>query len=672
MGLGLFVDERGYTSVAVVTALLASVAIVFCMATVEWTMARSADVQDVADAVALAGSNAVVGFCEASQALDACSTSLCLVGVTLAGSGLVMSAIPGGQEAADRTIEEAKDVIDARNRFAHSAAEGLRRAESMLPAAIVSSSWVCAKANSRDGMEYVGASVPFPRESQSDYGALLRDVDISAIEEDARRLQDATRATEEAKRRADDSRVRAWQADCVDMPRCMRSRAQSLAGLGGAQNPLAGSPESWTFGMAIKRSRSYYAARLAQEAPFSYDIEEVTDSLARRAFYEYALDEVYGAWYLEHEDGSVDLHVPHLARTSDEMRDTWLYTDVSWPCTYEDEQRVLHSSLTCPGATGEDAGLDCVASIDNGSVRRCPVCGMDVSDLGAVASISTIANNGYEHYWQIVVEEAQAYEAARNEQAAAERHAREVAEEGSRDFERALEQLGAPRLRMCPPGAWGCVGVAARTGEAASPAKLSAMLSGSAAVPAGAAASAATIVQNNSTVEGDGLYRCLEHLTRGEGFGIRSSLGGIDELWEDLFASYGKAFDGAGDAMARVVENLDGVFGGTVSAWLRQRVTSLLRSIYLEPARGGSRVSVLTGTQDVLGRAGVDKSGTIRSLLQSLSSCGSASEAARAMGAGVWDGGQGNAVEVAELCVPGAERRIPLLMDFGAAEGIGL
>ena len=83
-------------------------------------------------------------------------------------------------------------------------------------------------------------------------------------------------------------------------------------------------------------------------------------------------------------------------------------------------------------------------------------------------------------------------------------------------------------------------------------------------------------------------------------------------------------------------------------------------------------MSVLTGTQDVLGRAGADKNGTIRSLLQSLPSCGSAYEAARAMGAGAWDGGQGNAVEVAELCVPGAERRIPLLMDFGAAEGIGL
>lgn len=671
MGLGLFADERGYTSLAVITALLASVAMVFCMATVEWTMARSADVQDVADAAALAGSNVVANFCVASQAIDACATSLSLVGVTLAGSGLVMSAIPGGQEAANRTIREAESVIEARNRFARSAAEGLRRAESMLPGVIASNSWSCAKANSSSGVEYVGTSMAFPQESQSDFGALLAKVDVGGISEDARRLQDAIRVVEEAKRRADDSRMRAWQADCVDMPRCMRSRAQSLAGLIDAQNPFAGSPESWNFGMAIRRSRAYYAARLAQESPFSSNIEETTDSLARRAFYEYALDEVYGAWCLEHEDGSVDLHVPHLARTSDEMRDTWLYTDASWPCTYEDDQRVLHSTLLCPGATGEDAGLDCVAAIDSGAVLRCPVCGMDVSDLGAVASISTIANNGYEHYWQIVVEEAQTYESARNEQAAAERQAKAVAEQGSRDFEQALEQLRAPRPRVCPPGAWGCVGVAARTGEALSPSELSTMLSAGASLPPGAAASAAALAQNNGARENDGLSGCLEHLVRAEGFGIRSALGGIDELWGELFVSYGRSFEGAGDAMARVVENLDGVFGGTVGAWLRQKVSSLLRSVYLEPANVHTRVSVLTGTQDVLGKAGVDTGGTIRTLLQSLSACGSASDAARAIGAGVWDGSLDSAMEIAELYVPGTERRIPLRLDFGAAEVTG-
>ena len=53
--LSTFVDdEGGYTSVAFACALLVSLSLVFATATAGWVLSRSADVQEVADACALA------------------------------------------------------------------------------------------------------------------------------------------------------------------------------------------------------------------------------------------------------------------------------------------------------------------------------------------------------------------------------------------------------------------------------------------------------------------------------------------------------------------------------------------------------------------------------------------------------------------------------------------
>ena len=355
-GIGMFADEEGYTTVAVATALLVSLSLVFCVASVQWTLSKSADIQGVADASALAGSNAVSSFYTIAQVTDACVLSMGLAGFVVMGSGLVAAAIPGAQNLSDELLDKGSKLLDARNKFARSAARGLQTLEKTLPGIVAAKSWSCAKANSAGGTDYVGVALPLPTDSLSDYSALSEEVEASDVPDAARRLQDATRESEDAKRRADESRVRAWTADCVDAPRCMMSRAQDLAGLAAVQNPYAPSAESWSFGMAIQRSRAYYGARLEKEAPLSGDIEEITNSACREAFYRYAFDEVNAAWYMEGEDGSVDLYVPHLARNANEMRATWLYDEVRWPCTDENGQVVLHSDLTCPGATGALVG----------------------------------------------------------------------------------------------------------------------------------------------------------------------------------------------------------------------------------------------------------------------------------------------------------------------------
>jgi len=63
LGVSAFIrDEGGYTSVAVVIALLVSFSLVFAAASAEWVMARSSEVQQVADATAMAGENVVARF----------------------------------------------------------------------------------------------------------------------------------------------------------------------------------------------------------------------------------------------------------------------------------------------------------------------------------------------------------------------------------------------------------------------------------------------------------------------------------------------------------------------------------------------------------------------------------------------------------------------------------
>ena len=100
-------DEGGYTSVATAVALLVSISLVFAVASVEWTVARSGDVQPVADACAMAGQNTVAAYYTVAQVLDACVLSMGLTGMAVMGVGLVTAAIPGAQAVSARAVGSA-------------------------------------------------------------------------------------------------------------------------------------------------------------------------------------------------------------------------------------------------------------------------------------------------------------------------------------------------------------------------------------------------------------------------------------------------------------------------------------------------------------------------------------------------------------------------------------
>ncbi|MBR3316724.1 MAG: hypothetical protein IKG21_02730 [Atopobiaceae bacterium] len=662
-GGNLFTDEDGYTSVATAVALLVSISLVFSVAAVEWTIARSADVQPVADACAMAGENTVAKYCTIAQVVDASVLSMGLTGMAVLGAGLVAAAIPGAQAVSIKTISMGRDILRARQRFAKSAASGLHKLEGALPFLIVANSASCVSSNSSNSVSLVGAAVPFPQESRSRFSSIETELDGDEVADRAERLRDATRRMEEAKARADEARRIAWQADCVDSPSCLCSRAASLAGLGVEEVPRVDTPEAWGFSFPINRSRAYYERRFMNEAPQGSDIESITDSRAREAFYEYALGEVYSAYCMHEADGHVSLYVPHLARNSNEMRDTWLYWDARWPCTEEEEVgRTLHSTWSCPGARGEDAGTDSVAAVEEGAVRECPECRMSVHDLGAVASISTSATNGYEHYWQIIVDVAPMYQSARNEQADAELEMQRIAEEGDRAFEEALSRLGAPRPRLCPPGAWGCVAVVRRSAGTAVPSELTDAFLSASELPAGVAVAAAALAPDNATKGNDVLSHFFDGVGGSSG---GSALGGVAGLWGRLLVAYGNRFEGLRGEVDGYVGSMDGLFGGTVGSWLRGRIVWVLGSLGLEPADMRMRKPALVGTDQVLRKAGIEPTGKLRSMVQSLPSQGSALEVAHALGCWVWDERGGVGDVLAELPIPGTSVSVPLTLDLG-------
>ncbi|MBR3385923.1 MAG: hypothetical protein IKG69_12095 [Atopobiaceae bacterium] len=662
--LSIFVDdEGGHTSVAFACALLVSLSLVFATATAGWVLSRSADVQEVADACALAGENPVAAYATVAQVLDACVLSMGIAGVVVAGAGLVLAAVPGASAEALEVTNMGRDILDARRDFAHEASEGLSRLEGTLPLLVVANSATVVSANSSDGAAYVGCAIPFPQESLSEFSLGDENPDTEAVDDAAGRMRDASDRAKDAQDRADALQREGWLADCGSTPRCMRERAGTLAGLSGSANPNYPSPEGWNFGVALERARAYYARRVAIEAPHGGDIESVTDSLARRAFYEYARDTVRSGHYRELADGAVDLSLPRLPRNMSQVRATRLYTESRWPCSIEDGVRTLHSTLACPGATGPSSGTASLAEQESGIVGHCPVCRMDVGDMGKTPAASTSIDNGFEHFWARVCDAADDYEAACADLAAAKGEMRSISDEGASAFERAIEALSVDRPSICPPGAWGCVAVVARPSTGVAPAELTSSFLTESHVPAGAAVSAAVLAPDPATAENNVLSSFLDGLSVDGGVAVGVA-GRILDAWGSFLVAYGSAYEDVGGTAGGLLTRLDGVSGSSIGRSLSERLAGLVAAAGFEPVDMRMRKPVLTGTANVLGRGGMADSMGIRELVESLPASGSPAQIAAALGRHVVNRFGATTVTIAELPIPGTDLTIPLTLDL--------
>lgn len=661
--IGMFRDdEGGFTTVAVALSLLLSLTLAFSCAAAAWVSARSAEVQRVADAAAMAGANVVARFSTIAQVSDACVLSMGLTGIVVYGAGLVTSCVPGLGATGVELCSAGGRILDARRSFARSAAEGLARLEKALPLLVVANSSSCVAANSEGELVYEGCALPFPATSGSDFSALEADVDDAGMDGLSEEMRTASEEAARAQSAADEALLRGWTADCGSSPYSLYERAGSLAGLSGSANPYYASPESWSFGVALVRARNYYAARLSAASVQGDTAEELTDAACRRAFYAYALEMTRAGSWVELPDGTVSSDLPSLPRNADDTRACELYVRQDWPCTTEGGIRTLHCSAGCPGATGPAAGTASLQQLESGSVSSCDVCRMDVGDLGRVASASTSIDNGFEHHWRIIVEASEDYEAARRELATAEARTRELADEGEAAFSDALEQLSAERPSLLPPGAWGCVAVVARGEAAAVPTELTASFLDSAELPAGAAVSAAVLAPDQATAENNVLSSFFDAVSAGDS-ALGGALDGVLGLWGELLVGYGSAYGSVADAGSGFLDDLDGVLGGGVGSWLRERLKDVMEGLGFTPVDMRLRKPVLTSTQDVLDQVGLERVATVRDLVARLPDSADAYDFARSLGISL-TGAEEGSVTVAELGIPGTDLTIPLEVDL--------
>ena len=656
-------DEEGFTTVAVALALLLSLTLVFAAASAGWVGSRSAEIQNVADATAMAGANAVAAFSTIVQVIDACSLSLGLTGIVVLGAGLVLACIPGLTAVGARVSLAGKQVLDARASFVRSATAGVEKLEVALPFIVVANSASCVAANSDDGLSYLGCALPFPLKSGSDFSALSAEVDDAGMEELSERMREVSQEADEAYERMGNALERGWLADCGSTPYSLYERAGSLGGLRAGENPYYPTSDTWSFGAALARARAYYEARLNAEVVRGSNAEELTDSACRRAFYDYALREVQEGYWIEREDGGIDSRMPSLPRNAEEARASSLYTQQAWPCTVENGTRVLHCSLSCPGALGSASGQASLEQLDAGSVVRCGSCQMDVGELGRVAAASSSIENGFEYHWRKVVEASEDYRAAREEWAEAEARTRELAEEGEQAFEGALGQLDTGGPTLCPPGAWGCVAVVSRAEGSEVPSELTAAFLESESLPAGMAISASTLAPDEDTDGGNVLASFFDSLGAGDSV-VGGSLDGLLSLWGSLLVGYGSACEGIADAGGSFLDGLDGVLGGTTGSWLKGQLKGILEATGFAPVDMRLRKPVLTNSQDVLDQSGYDDVGTVRELVSRLPDATSPYEFARSFGVELTDGASGSKITVAELEIPGTGISLPLTIDL--------
>lgn len=133
--------------------------------------------------------------------------------------------------------------------------------------------------------------------------------------------------------------------------------------------------------------------------------------------------------------------------------------------------------------------------------------------------------------------------------------------------------------------------------------------------------------------------------------------------------SYGSAYESASDAADSLFDGIDGIFGGSASAWLRDALKDIVHDAGLEPADMRLRKPVLVNTTTILEQAGTDDVAAVRSLVESLPSDGTPAQMAEAVGEYVVDEYGDTEITLAELPIPGTELTIPLTIDLATLLG---
>lgn len=604
--------EGGFTTPAAAVALLVVCALVFVCTRGVTIGSRSGQIQYVADAGALAADNVIAEFVTVGQVVDATALSLSLLGLTVYAVSAVAAFIPGAQGAAAEIAGMGSKVLQARDRFVETAIKGLDAAQKALPAvcAIRAAQVVQANADA-SGIPYAGIAITSP----------LQGIDIS-IPDDAKvkeaadeieakepEIQDASMRQKEAQEREDAAKERAWRADCGNEGMSMYERAGKLSSISGARNPYFSSPDRWSFSVALSRAQAYYESRYNAEpgAYASGSPELVAESVARKQFYAYARNEVSHGYIETSPSGSEVPHLVQLARNTEQIKNTSLYTSGIYPVSSNGDTRYLHAYSGCPQYTaGSAAGNAAVCDIDSGSVQRCPICKFSATTLGRVPSASTSIDNGFEYYYLAVVEASRDYAQAVNDGEQAKQALSEAKNSIGNLLSEALESLASTRYDPQPPGRYGCVCVVVAPSTEANDIPF---VDDDAQMPARIAISGATLAPDEASDQGNVISGIAEGLVPQESIASGPAKM-VFGAWGSMLSAYSSGTEGLKEGFRKTLGAIP-IVGTALSDSAVTAFEGALASAGLEPADLDTYKPVLVNTAHILER---DSSGIAQTL----------------------------------------------------------
>ena len=598
----LFRDERGFTTTSMVLSLLITLALVFTAAQVYRINTASADVQDVADAAALAAENQIAEYMLIVRFCDAVVLTLSLTGIVACALGVAALCTPVTAPASKTLIDAGKTLIKARDTFSNRASAALNKLQEALPYFAAACAAGVSQANNAGSpnANYLGVAVLAPVRGENievDTSDKAQEL-IDDVESQADDIREKARQAEEASEQANRSKERAFARDCGDNPAyCMYERAEHLAGLSGGENPLYASVDAWSFGVALNRARAYYRERLYNEEPANWSIEEQARSALRQHFYRFLVEELQGAFVNESAD-SFEAYFPHVPSNTSEMRFTSLYTDPIYPVTKsEDGKLTMHAWPGCPEAAAS-LQLGSIQDMEAGDYETCPVCHFTAASMGRVAAASTAIDNGFEYHYEAVADEAAVYQEARHR---ADGPKSEVKNRVGGLFDKlaeALKETAGKRIEASPPGRYGAIAFVVNAGSMSSDFGFAnGFVSGGTLGPR-AAVAAATLVDEGSDEGRTALNSMLDGL-RETGGVLVGAAGIVLDAWSGLLVAYANGQDAITGVIRDGLNALPLVGASGLGTWASEKLTDVIKTVGMQPAEVGALKPVLVNSSHV-------------------------------------------------------------------------
>lgn len=601
----IFKDDQGFTTTSVVLALLITLALVFSSAQVYRINSASAQVQDVADACALAAENQIAKYMLIARACDAVILSLSLTSSVTLGVGVVALCIPSAQPLSARLIDAGKSMLDARDRFAESAASGLQKAQEYLPFMAAAAAEAVANANSEQGTSsYWAVALLIPSDGESVIASVDERAETAkkAIDQNADGVSRQAAEADAAASDAAEAKLRGFQRDCGDNPGyCMYERAQTLADLPAGENPLYESQDAWSFSVALERAKAYYRYRLQREAPANGSIAEQARSALRANFYRYACAQMDQA-YVREGDDSFEANFPLLPSNTQEMMETSLAQEAVYPVTVDAEGTVTwHAFAGCPNAAGS-VGVSSINKIPE-DYQPCSLCNFTAASMGDVAAASTSIENGFEYHYRAVAQAAQDYQKARQRLDPLSNQVKGTVRGLLDQLKALVADAGSMRLEPQPPGRYGALAFVANVRQQPANAGFeTAFVNAQGSLGPTAAVAAATLLDEHSQDGATAISSLLDGVKQ-NGSALTGAGGIALDVWSHALSAYA---DGQNALLDGLEEGLNKVPLRTASGlgtWCADALRQTVRSAGLQPAEVEALKPVLVNSGHVASKS---------------------------------------------------------------------